>query len=131
MGTERRRSDSLAEPPGTILLPFRGASVYTVVAPGPDSEALPPAPVRIRLELDGRDLDPGHFGDDAFLEGGRPYMRVDTPRLYHVARGLGPSEHTLRFFPDEAGLTIYAFSFGACLAAPAPSLVPLQEAPPC
>jgi len=122
---------TLVESPGAIVLPFRAASAFAVLAPGSDPSVLPAKPVRARLEVDGRDLGPDHFGDDAFSEDGRTWMRIDAPRLYSLARGLDPSEHVLRLSLDEPGFTFYAFSFGACLAAPTPSFVPLQEAPPC
>lgn len=122
---------TLVDGPGEIVLPFHAASIHIVLSPGPDPQALPPDPVRVRVELDGRDLAPDAYGDDIFQENGRAWLRVDEPRLFHLAAGLDSAEHFLRLYLADPGSTFYAFSFDACLASSTLPRTTLLEAKLC
>jgi thiol-disulfide isomerase/thioredoxin len=122
---------TLVDGQGEITLPFHAASIHVVLSPGPDPQALPPDPVRVMLELNNQTLSPDHYGKDVFQENGQAWLRVDAPRLFHLAAGLDSSEHILRLHLADPGLTFYAFSFDACLAPSTSALTSLQEAKLC
>jgi thiol-disulfide isomerase/thioredoxin len=119
---------TLAGPgPGDIDLPFRAAEVHAVLSSGPDETALPPEPVRAQIRLGGQALPPEHFGADVFGERGLAWLRVDSPRLYHLAAHLAPVRRTLSLHIDTPGWTLYSFSFGTCLAPTSPLPVDREE----
>ena len=132
-GTWREALDglTLVDGQGEILLPFHAASIHVVLSPGPDPQALPPDPVRFRVELDNHPLAPEHYGDDVFQENGQAWLRVDAPRLFHLATGLDPAEHVASLHLADPGLTFYAFSFDACLASSTSARTIPQEAKLC
>jgi thiol-disulfide isomerase/thioredoxin len=132
-GSWREAGDglTLVDGPGEILLSFHAASIHVVLSPGPDPLALPPDPIRVRVELDDGTLTPDHYGGDVFQEDGQAWLRVDAPRLFHLAAGLDSAEHVLRLHLADPGLTFYAFSFDACLASSTSAATTLQEAKLC
>jgi len=117
--------------PGDIELPFRAAEVYAVLSSGPDEKALPPDPVRALIQLDGRPLPSENFGADVFGENGLAWLRVDGPRLYHVAAHLTPVRHSLSLHVDTPGWTLYSFSFATCLVPNSPFPADREEARRC
>ena len=47
----------------------------------------------------------------------RSFVRVDSARLYDLARGSGGRTHELSVMPDRAGGGVYGFEFAdACIA---------------
>ncbi len=102
---------------GEIALPFQAESVHAVLSPFPGAEPQPPfgaEPLTLEVRLDGHPIQAGRFGDDLIANGGGTSVRVDSPRAYALARDLGPGKHELRLSMETSGLTLYAFSFGAC-----------------
>ncbi len=110
---------TLAGERGRLALPYRAADVYAVLAPSPDSVSMAlglDRPLTVALEQDGAPLPQDHFGQDVFLDAGLARLRVDVPRLYHLVRNPDVRLRELTLAIQGPGLTVYAFSFGSCLA---------------
>lgn len=43
---------------------------------------------------------------------GQTYISIDEPRMYYVVTKENDNKHELRFYPEEAGVSIYSFTFG-------------------
>lgn len=115
---------TLVSDQGSVVVPFHAATVHAVLAPHTDPDFDPVEPVRIEALLDERPI-PGEFlGQDLTLRSSVSAFTVDRPRTYHLLAGLDPAPHELRLQISRPGLTLYAFSFGACLAAPDPRSTP-------
>ncbi len=76
-------------------------------------------PGRISIEIDSAAIfEPNADEDLAFDEEGRSLIRVLDPRLYRVARGLGPGLHrlTLRFpSANQIPVSVYGARFGTSM----------------
>jgi hypothetical protein len=124
------RSATLVGPSGRVVLPFRAHDVYAVLSSAAEADRLPLDPIPVRLALDGAPLPAAHYGSDVFVDSGEAWIRVDGPRLYHLASHLDPGAHELSLHAAAPGWTVFAFSFGSCLV-PIPPAVPHEEAAPC
>lgn len=111
------RGWTLASGAGEIVLPFQAESVHAVLSPFAGVEPAPPSgvtPVYLEVRLNGTAIAPGRFGEDLIVRREGTAVLVDSPRAYALVRELGPGRHELRLRAEAPGLTLYAFSFGAC-----------------
>ncbi len=103
---------------GSILLPYRAASVNGVFSASPD-------PVELNLELaeprileihqDGEPLLKTNFTEDHFLSEGNARVRVDHARTYALVKNDDVRSRELTIKINGSGFTMYAFSFGSCI----------------
>lgn len=109
----------LAGERGEIVLPYRAASVFAVLAASPDPVDFALSlynPVEVQLIQDNLPLPKDHFAEDVFLAEGQARVRVDVPRLYALVRNPDVQRRELRLLVRGQGLTLYAFSFGSCVS---------------
>jgi thiol-disulfide isomerase/thioredoxin len=116
-GSWRMDKDGLVAEEGSVILPYRAADVYAVLAPAPDMDTTthfdPPA--MIELILDGNPLSSNQMGTDVFLQDRKSLLRLDLPRTYHLITHEDVHLRQLRMRFLTPGGTLYAFSFGSCL----------------
>jgi thiol-disulfide isomerase/thioredoxin len=116
-GHWRMDKDGLVALEGSIVLPYRAADVYAVLAPAPDMHStlnLDP-PAMLEISLDGLALTPEQMGTDVFQQDGKSLLRLDLPRTYHLITHNDVQPRQLRVQFLTPGGTFYAFSFGSCL----------------
>jgi len=91
-----------------IALKFFATSVNGVMAPsGADS-------FRVRVELDGKPVLPGHAGPDiTFAEDGESYILVDGARMYRIVDTPTFDGHELRLSSNSDAFEFFAFTFGS------------------
>ena len=69
--------------------------------------------VRAEVLLDGKPVPAGMRGPDLMVQNGRTYVRVSAERLYNLIDAKGTyAEHLLEFHFLDAGVRVYAFTFG-------------------
>jgi hypothetical protein len=56
-------------------------------------------------------------GADVRIEGGRAFVQLDTPRMYRLVSNREIDTHELTLVTTSDGVSLYAFTFGSCLAA--------------
>ncbi|MEW6567905.1 MAG: hypothetical protein AB1449_07020 [Chloroflexota bacterium] len=120
---------TLAGEQGGIVLPYHAASVNAVLAASPDPVDFALSlynPAEVQLSQDGQPLPKDHFAEDVYLAQGQARVRVDVPRMYALVRNPDVRQRELRLDVRGQGLTLYAFSFGSCLAGEIDSLRPLE-----
>lgn len=94
-------------PDAAIVLRYRASEVNLVMAVPANS------PVEVKVELDGRPLEPALRTEDTAVDGdGTTSVRVDAPRLYRIVAGPAVEEHTLRLVARQPEVAAYAFTFG-------------------
>jgi thiol-disulfide isomerase/thioredoxin len=119
-GMWRAGQDSLAlaGARGTVVLPYRAATVNAVLATSADPVDLIldlKPPVDLRVTQDGRTLDPLTAGADINFDEKQSYVRIDAPRMYELARNPDARPHELRLEADAQGLAVFSFSFSSCV----------------
>lgn len=100
-----------------LFVPYQAADVYAVL----ESQTADQTPIDVGLSQAGASLPAGSLGGDVAQRQGRAVLRVDGPRLYHVAKHGSPAGGELVLEPDRPGLAVYAFQFGSCLMPATPS----------
>jgi hypothetical protein len=102
---------------GALVLPYHAASANAVLAVSADPVdlmlGLKPA-VRLDLTQDGAPLDPASAGAAVRVESGRPFVVVDAPRLYELARSPDGQARELRLDVTARRMAVFAFSFSTC-----------------
>lgn len=89
-----------------VALRYDAGALGAVI--GPPEEG----PARVWILRDDRWLTPSEAGHDVEIDGrGASYVTVAEPRLYALTR-MDRGDHVIKLSPDEAGTTIYAFTFG-------------------
>jgi thiol-disulfide isomerase/thioredoxin len=108
---------------GKIVLTYRSAEVIVVLSPTADMVELAldlrpsQADPVVLVKQDGRFLDDLSAGEDVlFRRDGTSYVRVTRPRMYHLVRNGTHRTHELELTFCASGLSLYAFTFTACLA---------------
>jgi thiol-disulfide isomerase/thioredoxin len=116
-GHWRLDKDGLVAIDGSIMLPYRAADVYAVMAPAPDMHTTMnfDPPVMVEVTLDDRPLLPDQMGTDVLAQDGKSLLRLDMPRPYHLVTHNDVQPRQLRLHFMTPGGTFYAFSFGSCL----------------
>ena len=72
------------------------------------------APLVVRVLLDGRPVAPSEAGQDVQFDGsGNSFVLVDEPRLYALVELEEFGSHALQLGSNSAGLSLFAFTFGA------------------
>jgi len=71
---------------------------------------------RIELLQDGTPLAAEDAGADARVENGRAFVQLDTPRMYRLVSNREIDTHELTLVTTSDGVSLYAFTFGSCLA---------------
>lgn len=102
---------------GSVVLPFHAGAVHAVLSPNPDPVASRSDIIRVEAFLDGQPVPAANLGRDLALRSTAATLLVDLPRTYDVLQDVDPGPHELRLQIARAGLTLFAFSFGACLGA--------------
>ncbi len=72
-------------------------------------------PGRVYIYLDGRPISPAEAGDDVKVEGERPFVEVDRPRMYRLVNTPEIGQHELTVATSAPGLAMYAFTFVSCV----------------
>ena len=104
---------------GTITIPYHAASINAVLSPSPDPDLLAHRqnePLHITINQDGVPLPGDRFGSDVFLAEDQASVRINTPRMYALANNPDVRRREIYLTVNKSGLTLYAFSFGSCLA---------------
>ena len=111
---------------GTITLPYHAASINAVLSPSPDPELLAPRqdePLHITITQDDEPLPGDRFGRDVFLAEDQATVRINPPRMYTLANNPDVRRREICLTVNQPGLTLYAFSFGSCLAVDTNNLI--------
>lgn len=114
---------------GCIVLPYHAAAVNAVLAASPDMVDFALSlynPVEVQLTQDGLQLPKDHFAEDVYLADGQARVRVDVPRMYALVRSPDVRRRELQLEVRGRGLTLYAFSFGSCLAGESDTSLPME-----
>lgn len=92
-----------------ILLRYHALDLYAVIKPEGGK------PLRVYVTQDGRPLAVADKGDDIrFDEQGKPYLNVDSPRMYAVAHNWKFGQHVLGLSSPSDGFGLYSYTFGSC-----------------
>ncbi len=91
-----------------IAIMFIGTSANAVMSPGEVG------PIRVRATLDGGPLNASQAGADVQWDAeGNSFVLVDQQRMYRVFRSSEFGGHELQLSPNEEGLALFAYTFGA------------------
>jgi len=91
----------------SLGITYYGRDVYSVLG---DKEKFP---VDLFVTRDGKPIPQSMRGKDIKVnEHGETYIRINEPRMYYIITKENSSEHELKFFPAEKGVSIYSFTFG-------------------
>ena len=71
---------------------------------------------RLELLQNGVPLPPEDLGEDARIEDGKAVVVVSTPRMYRLVNNREIDTHELTLVTQSDGLSLYAFTFGSCVA---------------
>ncbi|HEY3285022.1 MAG TPA: redoxin family protein [Armatimonadota bacterium] len=72
-------------------------------------------PLRVYVTQDGKPLSRMDWGEDILTDdSGRPYLLVDTPRMYHVVKNHAFGSFTLTLASDSPAFGLYSYTFGSC-----------------
>jgi hypothetical protein len=105
---------TLAGVRGRVRLAYHAAAVYAVLSPTPDpvGAALDVIdPVEVHLTQDSEPLSKDHFAEDTYEAEDGARVRVDTPRLFCLARNADAQKHELCLEALGPGLTLHSFCF--------------------
>lgn len=102
------RHATAAKPPGdSVALHYRAKSVY-LVAGSDDSKSR-----RLYVTQDGKPLPRVAWGVDVRAgSDGRTYVELGGKRMYYLVNNSEFGGHLLRLYAQEAGLSLYSFTFG-------------------
>jgi hypothetical protein len=101
---ESARADG---PGATLAIRYTSRDVNLVMAP-PASNS-----IRAELILDESERP----GEDVKLEDGRAFVTIDRPRMYSLVANDSVVSGALRLRAEQAGLSVYAFTFISCAVA--------------
>ncbi|HUX60152.1 MAG TPA: redoxin domain-containing protein, partial [Ignavibacteriaceae bacterium] len=91
----------------SLGITYYGRDVYSVLG---DKEK---HPVDIIVTRDGKPVPKSMCGKDMRInKEGETYIRIFEPRMYYIITKENANKHELKFFPAEAGVSIYSFTFG-------------------
>lgn len=97
------------DPNDFIALKYHALDLYAVIKPENGK------PLRVYVYQDGKPLPIADKGDDVRLdETGRPYLNIDTPRMYSVVHNPKFGEHVLSLASPSVGFGLYSYTFGSC-----------------
>ncbi|HEY3413433.1 MAG TPA: redoxin family protein [Armatimonadota bacterium] len=96
-------------PDDAILLRYHALDLYAVIKPEGGT------PLRVYVTQDGKPLPVADKGADIlFDEQGRPYLNVDSPRMYAIAHNAKFGQHVLGLSSPSSGFGLYSYTFGSC-----------------
>jgi len=96
-----------------LAVKYHAAEVNLVMRPGREEKT---SPQIVFVKQDDRFLTMDIAGEDIkFRPDGKSYVVVDQPRMYRILKSKDFGEHTLCLFSKDAGVEMYAFTFGSCL----------------
>lgn len=95
-----------------LLLPYQANEINAVMA-APRGET-----VRVYVNRDGAPLAESDAGADVAFGGGRSYVDVSVGRMYRLLDAEKYDDAELSLHPTRAGVSLYAFTFGSCVANP-------------
>jgi thiol-disulfide isomerase/thioredoxin len=92
-----------------IKLEYHALDVYAVIKPEGAT------PIRVYVCQDGKPLAVSNKGEDVrFDESGKPYLNVDSPRMYAVVHNAAFGRHVLSLSSPSDGFGLYSYTFGSC-----------------
>ncbi len=91
---------------GHVVLKYSGRNANAVLG------ASGGRPVKVKVELDGRELGRDRAGADVQWEGEKSYILVSDNRLYDIVRTRNNETHELKLTTDSEGLCLYTYTFG-------------------
>ena len=95
-----------------LLLPYKANEINAVMA-APRGET-----TRVYVNRDGEPLATGDAGADVAFDDGRSYVDVSVGRMYRLLDAEKYDVAELSLHPTEAGVSLFAFTFGSCVANP-------------
>jgi thiol-disulfide isomerase/thioredoxin len=97
------------DPEDYVAVNYHAAEVSVVMGPERD------AAFDVFVLQDGKPLQAEDRGDDiSYAPDGEAYVRVDTPRLYHLVRNVKFGSHEIKLSSTSDQFAVYSFAFGSC-----------------
>ena len=95
-----------------LLLPYKANEINVVMA-APQGET-----VRVYVNRDGEALAAGDAGADVAFDDGRAYVDVSVGKMYRLLDAEKYDDAELSLHPTRPGVSLFAFTFGSCVANP-------------
>jgi len=95
-----------------LLLPYKANEINAVMAAPPGETA------RVYVYRDGEPLAESDAGADVAFDDGRAYVDVSVGKMYRLLDAEKYDAGELSLHPTRPGVSLYAFTFGSCVANP-------------